>query len=77
MGDPTVSQEGLREVATACWNREDELGSDERAYAAWIIGQIPYDLEGCRPNAVRWFERAVSLDQDSQAYRVALAGCGG
>jgi hypothetical protein len=77
VGDPATPQEPLREVALACWGREGELGAEERAYAAWLIGQITYDLEGCEPDAVRWFERAVRLDSGSQAYRVALEGCGG
>jgi len=77
MGDPSTSQGRLRDIATACWNREEDLGDAERAYAAWLIGQITYGLEGCRPNATRWFQRAVGLDPGSQAYRVALDGCGG
>lgn len=77
MGDPSASPEGLRRTATACWERGEGVGSQNRAYAAWIIGLTTVDIEGCTATAVQWLERAARLEPESQAYRVALAGCRG
>jgi uncharacterized protein YjdB len=77
MDDPASSSEQLRRTATACWNRGESLGNRNRAYAAWLVGLTTVNIEGCSPAAVQWFERAVRLDPESQAYRVALNGCRG
>jgi serine/threonine protein kinase len=74
--DPSFSQQRqrLRQTAEACWNRGDALGDQDRASAAFLIAQT-YDF--CSAEAVRWLQRAVNLQPQSEAYRVALAGCGG
>jgi serine/threonine protein kinase len=77
MDDPSSSPEALRRTATACWNRGEELGDQERAYAAWLIGLTTVSLEGCSASAVQWLDRAVRLAPGSQAYRVARDGCRG
>lgn len=75
--DPTSSMTHLRDLATACWNRGNDLTSAQRAYAAWVIGQATFELEGCQPNALRWFQTALRLQPESEAYRVAVQGCAG
>ncbi len=75
--DPTSSMTRLRDLATACWDRGEELTSAQRAYAAWVIGQATFELEGCQPNALRWFQTALRLQPESEAYRVAVQGCAG
>jgi hypothetical protein len=77
MDDPDSSLQELRRTATACWERGEVVGDQNLAYAAWIIGLITVDLETCTPSAIEWLRRAVRLDPGSQAYRVALNGCGG
>ncbi len=77
MDDPSASKPDLRAGALACWNRGQELSDEERAYAAWLIGLITVDLEDCTPEAIRWLDRAVQLEPESEAYRVARAACGG
>ncbi len=75
MDSPSASQRRLLETATACWNRGSALSIEERAHAAWLAGFLTQNLEGCSPRAVLWYERAVDLQPQSEAYRVALAGC--
>jgi hypothetical protein len=77
MDEPDFSPEALRRTATACWERGEEVGDQARAYAAWLIGLATVELEDCSATAVQWLRRAVRLDPESQAYRVALDGCGG
>lgn len=77
MGDPSSSPESLRRTALACWNRGQELGDEDRAYAAWLIGLTTVTMEGCSAGAVQWLDRAVRLAPGSQAYQVARDGCGG
>jgi serine/threonine protein kinase len=76
LDDPSFPQQRqqLRQTAEACWNRGDALGDRDRASAAFLIAQT-YDF--CSAEAVRWLQRAVNLQPQSEAYRVALAGCGG
>jgi hypothetical protein len=75
MDDPSASQRRLRDTATACWNRGSALSPQERAYAAWLVGMTTLNMEGCSATAVQWLERAVNLQPQSEAYRVALEGC--
>jgi eukaryotic-like serine/threonine-protein kinase len=75
MDDPAASQRRLRDTALACWNRGSALSTQERAYAAWLVGSFTFNMEGCSANAVQWLERAVNLDPQSESYRVALAAC--
>jgi len=75
MGDPAASPRRLRDTAMACWNRGSALSAEERAYAAWLVGSLTFNMEGCSANAVQWLERAVNLDPQSESYRVALAAC--
>jgi serine/threonine-protein kinase len=77
MDDPASSPAALRREAMACWNRGQELSDQDRAYAAWLIGLTTVKLEDCSVTAVDWLRTAVRLDSTSQAYRVALRGCGG
>jgi len=77
MDDPDVSRQELRDGALACWNRGGALSDDERAYAAWLIGLNTVKLEGCSQAAIVWLDRAVQLEPESEAYRVARAACGG
>ncbi|NNM05298.1 MAG: hypothetical protein HKO65_09360, partial [Gemmatimonadetes bacterium] len=77
MDDPNASQQELRAGALACWNRGAALSDSERAYAAWLIGLNTVSLEGCSQDAIRWLDRAVRLEPESDAYKVARAACGG
>jgi serine/threonine protein kinase len=77
MDNPSASQEALRRTALACWSRGEELGDQDRAYAAWLIGLTTVTMEGCSASAVQWLDRAVRLAPGSQAYRVARDGCRG
>ena len=77
MDDPSASREELRAGALACWNRGQALSSEERAYAAWLIGLNTVNMEGCTQAAILWLDRAVQLEPGSEAYRVAREACGG
>jgi serine/threonine-protein kinase len=77
MDDPGASRQELRAAALECWNRGAALNDEERAYAAWLIGLNTVNLEGCSQSAILWLDRAVRLDPESDAYRVARAACGG
>jgi serine/threonine-protein kinase len=77
MDDPSASREELRAGALACWNRGQALSSEERAYAAWLVGLNTVNMEGCTQAAILWLDRAVQLEPGSEAYRVAREACGG
>ena len=77
MDDPGSSRQELREGAMACWNRGSALTDSERAFAAWLIGLNTVELEGCSQSAILWLDRAVRLEPESEAYKVARAACGG
>lgn len=77
MDEPDFSPLASRRQATACWNRGESIGTENRAYAAWLIGIFTVEIEDCSTTAVQWLERAVNLDPGSRAYRVALDACRG
>jgi serine/threonine protein kinase len=77
MDDPSTPRQELRDGALVCWNRGQALSDQERAYAAWLIGLNTVNLEGCSQEAILWLDRAVRLEPESEAYRVAREACRG